>query len=187
MAEYTSEAVEVTPYFDVEMFMGVAQETRIGGQVMDRLVENWEKWCKELTVRRVKAGKIEYLVAWLSEAVENEVDAMWDTAPSDAHLFNSLAQAIVMATIQDVLPEVQDAGCAPAPKPTEALQDALEAEGIPYNLSVTALTRRYAVVTHHPFKGGCEICYLLPDCPKGNGDKSASTVVLPGYEPGSAD
>ncbi|MFV0421414.1 hypothetical protein [Oleidesulfovibrio sp.] len=184
MAEHTSEAVEVTPYFDVEMFMGVAQETRIGGQMMDRLVDCWEKWSKELTVRRVKAGKIEYLVVWLGEPVEVEVDGLWEKSPSEAHLYNSLAQSIVMAAVHEILPEVQDAGCAPGPKPTEALKDALEAEGIPYNLSETALSRRYAVVTHYPFKGGCEICYLLPNCPKGNGDNSSSTIVLPGFESG---
>ncbi len=182
MAAHTAESVEVVPYFDVEMFMGVAQESRIGGTMMERLVDCWEKWSSELMVRRFQAGKIEYLAAWLSEAVENEVDAMWDDSPSEAHLFNALAQSIVMVAVQQVLPEVQDAGCAPAPKPTDLLKNALEEEGVPYNSAGTALIRRYAVVTHHPFKGGCEICYLLPNCPKGSGENSASSLLLPGHE-----
>ena len=41
------------------------------------------------------------------------------------------------------------------------------------------LARRYAVVTHYPYRGGCEICTLQQQCPKSGGDM---TVTLPGYE-----
>ena len=63
------------------------------------------------------------------------------------------------------------------------LREALEAEGIPYtNDKDPILSRRYAVVTHYPFKGGCEICVLQSNCPKGQGQMEAASVVLPGYE-----
>ena len=59
----------------------------------------------------------------------------------------------------------------------------LAAEGIPYsNDKDPILSRRYAVVTHYPFKGGCEICVLQSNCPKGQGQMEAASVVLPGYE-----
>ena len=88
-----------------------------------------------------------------------------------------------MAAVHGVIPEIEDAGCAPAPKPTAALREALEAEGIPYtNDKDPILSRRYAVVTHYPFKGGCEICVLQSNCPKGQGQMEAASVVLPGYE-----
>ncbi|MEG2140264.1 MAG: hypothetical protein RRY20_05700, partial [Bilophila sp.] len=88
-----------------------------------------------------------------------------------------------MAAVHEVVPEIEEAGCAPAPKPTAALRAALEAEGVPYkNDTDPTLSRRYAVVTHSPFKGGCEICVLQRDCPKGQGQNQAASLVLPGYE-----
>ena len=72
---------------------------------------------------------------------------------------------------------------AESPKPTATLREALAAEGIPYsNDKDPILSRRYAVVTHYPFKGGCEICVLQSNCPKGQGQMEAASVVLPGYE-----
>ena len=72
--------------------------------------------------------------------------------------------------------------CTPG-NPTATLREALEAEGIPYsNDKDPILSRRYAVVTHYPFKGGCEICVLQSNCPKGQGQMEATSVVLPGYE-----
>ena len=35
------------------------------------------------------------------------------------------------------------------------------------------------------FKGGCEICHLQSNCPKGQGKSEAASVVLPGYEQGA--
>lgn len=128
-------------------------------------------------------GQIKYLLVALDESVEQDVDKAWEGSPSNAFLYNALAQTMCMAAVHAVIPEVQDAGCAPAPKPTATLREALEAEGIPYsNDKDPILSRRYAVVTHYPFKGGCEICVLQSNCPKGQGQMEATSVVLPGYE-----
>lgn len=183
MADYTAEKVEVNPYFDIELLMTVSQESRIGGDTMQRLAGRWEAWVKELNAYKVNTGKIEYLVVWLNEAVEADVDSMWESSPSDAYIVGALAQVMCMTVVHDVMPHIQEVGCAPAPKPTEKLQEALADLGIPYNEPVTALSRRYAVVTHHPFKGGCEICYLQKDCPKGSGaGNEPATFELPGFE-----
>lgn len=182
MSEYTSEVIEISPYFDIELLMSVSQETRIGGEVMQRLAKRWEAWLPLLNVRRIDTGKIQYLAVWLDGAVEDEVDKAWEDAPSDAYVINALAQTMCMSVVHEVLPEIEDAGCAPAPKPTEKLRAAMEAEGVPYNTAGN-LSRRFAVVTHYPFKGGCEICHLQSDCPKGQGQTgSKSSLVLPGYE-----
>lgn len=169
MSEDSRNLLKDIPYFDVEFFMDLAQETRLGGEVMNRLIARWEDWGQKLTAHQFTGGKIPYLLVWLPESVEDDVDNMWDKAPSDAHLYNTLAQALLMTAVHTLIPEVEEAGCAPAPKPTEDLRKALEAEGVPYNLQETALSRRYAVVTHYPFRGACEICYLRPNCPKGGG------------------
>ena len=183
MTAFTTEKIDVEPWFDMELFMGVSQETRLGGDVMERFMALWKNWLPHLTVKGIDTGKIKYLLVALDEAVEQDVDKAWESSPSNAFLYNALAQTMCMAAVHAVIPEVQDAGCAPAPKPTAALREALEAEGIPYsNDKDPILSRRYAVVTHYPFKGGCEICVLQSNCPKGQGQMEAASVVLPGYE-----
>lgn len=182
MNEYSIEKVEVAPYFDLELIMSISQEKRLGGAVLERLARLWEAWLPLVNVRLVDTGKIKYLAAWLDADVEEAVDKAWADSPSQAYMDNAVAQALCMGAVYGVLPEVEDAGCAPAPRPTEKLRAALEAEGMPYKGDGPTLARRYAVVTHYPFKGACEICHLQEHCPKGQGQAGAASVVLPGYE-----
>ncbi len=182
MNKYTIEKVEVNPYFDLELIMRTSQETRMGGNVLERLAALWEDWNKKTHVRKVDTGKIKYLVVWLSEDVEEAIDTAWAESPSQAYLDNALAQSMCMGVVHEIMPEVEDAGCAPAPRPTDTLRAALEEAGIPYKDDSPVLSRRFAVVTHYPFKGGCEICHLQENCPKGQGQAGAASVVLPGYE-----
>lgn len=182
MSTQNIESVNVTPYFDVELIMGISQEKRLGGAALERLATLWERWLPELSVRIIDTGKVKYLVAWLGESVESTVDASWAESPSQAYLDNALAQALCMGAVHTALPEIEEAGCAPAPRPTDALREALAQAGLPYKDDGAALSRRYAVVTHYPFKGACEICHLQAQCPKGQGQAGAASVVLPGYE-----
>lgn len=179
---YSTEELEVTPYFDLELVMNISQEKRIGGAALERLAKLWEAWTPHLHARVIDTGKIKYLAVWLEEPVEEAIDTAWAESPSQAFLDNALAQSLCMGVVNDLLPEIEEAGCAPAPRPTDALRAALEAEGIPYKGEGPGLARRYAVVTHYPFKGACEICYLQSQCPKGQGQAGAASVVLPGYE-----
>ena len=121
-------------------------------------------------------------MVWLPEDVERQVDAAWEKSPSDGWQDNNLAQFLCMAAVRELLPQVEDAGCAPAPRPTEALREALASLGLHYKEGAATLDRRFAVVTHFPFKGGCEICHLQSQCPKGQGQSEAASVLLPGYE-----
>lgn len=184
MPAYTIETLEVTPYLDMELLLENSQETRVDGPLMDKLADYWGRWMPRLSARRIAAGQDSYLVVWLDEAVEEEVDEVWDDAPSEAFLFNSLAQTMCMCAVHTLLPEVGEAGCAPAPRPTLDLKSALEDEGLrdpdEENFEL-ALLRRYAVATYYPFRGGCDICHLKDTCPKlkGGGDYS---VLLPGHE-----
>ena len=182
MSEYTVENVEVTPFFDLEVILRTAQESRVGGAGMERLMRLWAEWLPELNVRVLDMGKVRYLAVWLNEKVEEAVDTSWAESPSQAYLDNATAQTLCMGVVHSLMPEVEDAGCAPAPRPTDRLRDALEAEGLPYKGDGPTLSRRFAVVTHYPFKGGCEICHLQSQCPKGQGQAGASSVVLPGHE-----
>ncbi len=182
MNDYTIEIVESNPYFDLELVMRNSQETRIGGNTLERFATLWEEWSKKICVRKVDTGKIKYLVVWLPEEVEEAIDTAWAESPTQAYLDNSLAQTLCMGAVHEVLPEVEDAGCAPAPRPTDTLRAALNEAGIPYKDDGPVLSRRFAVVTHFPFKGGCEICHLQDNCPKGQGQAGDAAVVLPGFE-----
>ena len=185
MTAFTTEKIDVEPWFDMELFMGVSQETRLGGDVMDRFMTLWKNWLPHLTVKGIDTGKIKYLLVALDESVEQDVDKAWEGSPSNAFLYNALAQTMCMAAVQELLPEVENAGCAPSPRPTEALRAALAGLGLEYREGAATLARRYAVVTHYPFRGGCEICHLQDQCPKGQGQAESASVLLPGYEPGA--
>ena len=181
MMTHSAERMTVHPYFDLELLMSMSRETRLGGAVTERLMQMWEQWMPEVHALRIRTDPIEYLAVWLNEKVEEEVDKAWDQSPSDAYLYNTLAQMLCMSTVHGILPEIQDAGCAPASRITDKLRAALAAEGLPYTPSDTP-ARRYAVVTLYPFKGGCEICALQHACPKGQGAGEGTSILLPGYE-----
>lgn len=183
MADYTAKDIDVSPYFDLELLLGTSQETRIGGDLMDNLAEAWERWLPHAKARHIETAQGGFLLAWLGEAVEEEVDDKWEETPSEAFMYNALAQVMCMGIVHSLMPEVEDAGCAPAPKPTDALADALEAEGVPYLVpGEPGLERRFAVVTPYPFRGGCEICMLRQQCPKAGGGGGDMSVTLPGHE-----
>lgn len=171
--------LDVQPYFDMETYLGLCQETRLTGRLYEKLTSLWDKWLSELNIREIKTGGTSALAVWLPEEVENEVDNLFDESPSQGFMINNLAQYMCMSAIAELLPMVEQGGCAPSPEPTLALANALRKAGLPCNLGDALLPeRRYATVTHYPFKGGCEVCSLKDNCPKGKN----YTMVLPGHE-----
>ena len=104
MTAFTTEKIDVEPWFDMELFMGVSQETRLGGDVMERFMALWKNWLPHLTVKGIDTGKIKYLLVALDEAVEQDVDKAWESSPSNAFLYNALAQTMCMAAVHAVIP-----------------------------------------------------------------------------------
>lgn len=45
MSEYSKEMPAVRPVFDMELMLGLLQETRLGGQVMESLADAWNAGC----------------------------------------------------------------------------------------------------------------------------------------------
>ena len=45
---YTKEALEVRPIFDFELLLGLLQEKRLGGSVLEELADTWERWLPKL-------------------------------------------------------------------------------------------------------------------------------------------
>jgi len=182
MADFTVKDLPVEPAFDLELLMTVSQETRIGGGMMDALSDAWDRWLPHVKARLIETEKDNFLLAWLGEAVEEDVDEKWEETPSEAFMYNALAQVLCMGIVHALMPEVEEMGCAPAPWPSDVLADVLEAENVPYAvMGEPGLARRFAVVTPYPFRGGCEICALLKECPKAGGNRGG-TITLPGFE-----
>ncbi len=181
--EYTTEKLNVKPYFDMEAIMALLQESRLGGQVLEDLVANFEKWSEQLSCLKLSTASGEYLAIWLSESVENEVDSAWDKDPEKAFRMNCVGQSIIMNSLFQIMPEVEFAGCAPCPAPNTALEQALAAENIPYKENEPTLVRRFSVLTSLPFRGACDICFLREACPKAaNQGDSFHSVELPGFQ-----
>lgn len=183
MSDITFTEHHLQPYFDLEGFMALSRESRLGGATLERLVSHWQDWLEALKVREIRTGKIAYLAVWLPEEVEITIDTVWNKSASEGFLLNNLAQFMCMTAVQDLLPQVEDNGCAPSPRPTASLREALDELGVPYKgPDSSLLSRRYAVVTHFPFRGGCEICHMQSLCPKGQGQAESSSILLPGHE-----
>lgn len=181
MSACTVDKLDCRPEFDLYGFMDLSQETRLDGPLMERLGKLWDEWLPKLSSYKVVCGKISYLLIWLPEDVEVYVDKTWKESPSDGFFANTLAQYMIMQSVNDLMPQVETVGCAPAPRPTESLKEVLKEFDLGYNEEMDVLNRRFAVVTFYPFRGGCEICHLQKHCPKGNGETGTS-VVLPGFE-----
>ena len=182
MPEIAHEEIRMPDWPDIEEFMAFCQESRIDGESMKSLLQLWIRWKELLQSFRITDGKKSWLAVWLPEEVEHEVDQAWALAPSRGFLCNALAQFLCMSAINERLPAVADAGCAPAPEPALALKLGLAEAGLEVENDTGLLKRRYAVVTWFPFRGGCEVCSLRENCPKGSGGSDFASMVLPGHE-----
>ena len=172
-----AENTPALPYFDLELLLQTAGETRLGGKEMDECLFFWDAWSGSLSCKTVTAQGRRHLAVWLEDGVENTVDAAWDSSPSRGYLLNALAQTLCMCAVHERIPEIEDAGCAPVPAPDAALAEALTNAGLPARAGDgLALARRYAVVTRDPFGGACEVCALQASCPRAGG--SGSVIEL---------
>lgn len=174
------EEIKATPWFELEDFMNFSKESRLDNATLEILGDYWEKWSRLLKAVRISGEEKSWLALWLPEEVERTVDEAWNAMPSKGFMLNNLAQYLCMAAVAELLPQVEDLGCAPTPHPDPVLRQGLHALGLASGDG--SLLGRYAVVTWHPFRGGCEKCALSRDCPKQRGEEAFSAIVLPGHE-----
>lgn len=182
MSEISNEVLAVEPFLDLEDFMNFSRESRLEGESFSKLEELWKEWLPLLQVRNLKQDKNSWLAVWLPEEVEQFVDKAWEESPGKGYLIHNLAQYMCMAAVQDLIPQTAEGACAPSPNTSPECMEALRQETFLSNGDATS-ARRYGVFTYYPFKGGCEICTLQEQCPKGSGGEFAS-IVLPGHEKG---
>ena len=175
MSNHTKEVLQVRPIFDFELMLGLLSETRLGGRVLEEMADTWERWLPKLHAIKLETGKGRYLALWLDPEIEEEVDAERAKSVEYGYRMSALAQTMIQCAVYQLLPEVEEAGCAPAPQPTGLLCDALEAEGLDYQDDTHSILPKYSVLTPYPFRGACDICYLRKECPKANGQGNGIT------------
>lgn len=183
MAATNSSKITIKPGFDLAEFLNFAQESRISRETLGLLISLWEKWSARLEAVQLGSGVRSWLAIWLPEDVESEIDKAWQESPGLGFLLNSLAQYLCMATVGELLPQIAELGCAPAPAADEIPGESLLkiGIGIPGEPGQRTL-RRYAILTRYPFQGGCEICSLRQGCPKLGQRQNMPSFTLPGYE-----
>lgn len=184
MNSYTKETLQVRPIFDFELLMSLLSEKRLGGKVLEELAEAWERWLPKLHALKLETGKGRYLALWLDQDVEKEVDEEWAKSSEYGYRLSALAQTMCQCAVYQLMPEVEEAGCAPAPQPTAALREALTAEGLDYQDVTHSMLPKFSVLTPYPFHGACDICYLRKECPKANGQGNQFRSFEIGGEPG---
>lgn len=183
MKNYTKETLEVSPVFDFELLLGLLSEKRLGGSVLEDLAGKWDLWLPSLHALKLETGKGRYLALWLDTAVEEEIDREWKNSSEYGYRLSALAQTMVQCAVYQLMPEVEDAGCAPAPQPTASLCEALAAEGLDYQDVTHSMLPKYSVLTPFPFHGACDICFLRKECPKANGQTNQFRTIEVGGEP----
>lgn len=164
MSNYIIDSQAPKPVFDLERFMIMSGTKKMDGPTAERMGENWGRWIQFLQARKITAGDSGWMVIWLNDDVEQEVDNIWTDSPSEGFMLDALASTLCMCAVQEAMPEVEAQGCAPAPRPNRVLRKALDELGLPMTDEGT-LARRFSVVTYYPFKGGCTVCFLKDDCP----------------------
>ena len=118
MSNHTKETLQVRPVFDFELLLGLLSEKRLGGKVVEELADVWERWLPKLHAIKLETGKGRYLALWLDTDVEEEVDREWAKSSEYGYRLSALAQTMCQCAVYQLMPEVEEAGCAPAPPGT---------------------------------------------------------------------
>lgn len=181
MKSLAAKELKISPHFDLETFMLLSETRRIDGMMAMRMEESWKRLFPHLKAYRL-GDKKGYLVIFMEPAVEEIVDSLWEKSPSQGFELQTLAQSMIMAAMQELMPDVQSQGCAPVPEPNKILKKSLKPLGLEFQNTGT-LNVKYGVLTKFPYSAGCEACYLKESCPK----MSMSSVTSRTLDPKAGD
>ena len=154
----------IEPGFDFSTFLFLAQLDEIGSKEMLSVLATWEKWLPLLKIYKLGNRK-GYALVFLEEQVEDEIEAIWKTSPSEGFKHEAIAQTMIMGTLKALMPELETNQCAPVPEPIKPIRRALEKIDLTMHES-GALSRKYSTITPYPHRYGCERCYLKDSCIK---------------------
>ncbi len=133
-------------------------------QEKQKLHNLWQLWFLQLQAKKIYAVKKSWLALWLSQKVEKEVTSLWQQSPYEGYLAHCLATEMIMTAAKKLIPQVVKYACAPMPYPHPALNLAIKNLGL-FQKHTQNIARTFALTTHMPWIGGCEVCHLAP-CPK---------------------
>lgn len=157
----------VQPEFDFFTYCELSGETRIEHDLLEELEPRFDDWSqKYFKAFRLSAGGDTdpgYVILWLDQAVEDEVEGIWQDSPGAGMAFHNLAIHMLMSAVQNLVPELAEKGCAPLPKPDKAVLAAFKKLGLVWNKEGT-VNRQFAVFTNMPALTSCGTCILKPKC-----------------------
>lgn len=168
MSATAAAPIEIDPEFDLFFYLELSSQTRLENDLLGRLEQSWNRWRPMLRAYSLPspAGQDKArLLLFLDQAVEEEVEGLWQTSPSEAFAFHNLAIAMVMGAARQLVPELAMGGCAPLPRPDRETRKTFKKLGLVWS-EEGAVNRSYAVFTPMPYIGGCEICHMKSTCPK---------------------
>ncbi len=175
MSTCTATPIVLRPAFDSARFATLSRTMPQEHAERETLAIVWDRWLEHLRAYRIVCDGDQcrsWLLLWLEPEAETDMERAWADSPLRGYLLDMLAVCLVMAAAAQVVPELEDQGCAPVPEPHPAIQRVAEKLGLGWTGPGT-LDRRYAMVTPAPWAGGCETCCLCRDCPRLRGAATA--------------
>ncbi len=158
--------IAVQPEFDLFTYCELSGETRIEHDLLEELEPRFEDWQQHLKAYRLSTGADTdpgYVILWLDKPVEDEIEGIWQDSPTAGMAFHNLAIHMVMSTVQNLVPELADKGCAPLPRPDKDVLAAFKKLGLKWNKEGT-VSRQFAVFTNMPALTSCGTCMLKAKC-----------------------
>lgn len=103
------------------------------------------------------------LLIWMEHPMEKKMDSLWRASPSLALAMHEHIIGLMTFHLRLYLPEIEAHSCAPlAHVPEDMHSDLVRIHLL--NARTGLCARRYAVITHWPWRGGCGHCALASTC-----------------------
>lgn len=157
--------VPVDKKFNKTMLLRLLAGAHLTSGDENRLRLLWDRWGGSLTAAVIEDEMESRLLVWLGRDVELDVERSWDLDAEEGRLLHVMAVALIMSSAASLVPELAEMCCAPVPEPSQNVKSATCSLGLCYDKE-HVLTRRYSLLTHYPFQGGCDVCWLSERCPK---------------------
>ena len=165
MTSLPVQQVNITPFFDLEKFMLLSGQKRIQTDKARELEKIWHEIFAYLQAYKLGENQEGYLLIYLHQDFEKRLDNITAINPEQGQELQTMAQALLMASLFEAEPEAAHSDCAPVPKPDKALKSSLQKLDLEFDES-GALNVRFGLLTGIPFAGDCEQCYISSSCAK---------------------
>lgn len=156
--------LKISPFFDLETYLLLSGQRRITGPQAREIEETWLELYKYLKAYRLGTTK-GYLTIFLSKGFEDLLDQALEQDLKKGDDLQLIAQALIMATLMETVPEASFTSCAPVPEPNKVLKRSLAKIGLEFYNS-GHLNVQFGILTRIPFKSDCQLCYIKDHCAK---------------------